>query len=216
MTPLGTFGVQTSGSKKMQAPPDGTLLVVRHSIRGVAMDSVFGIHVPDKLRFLTDGDSAITTNRNVVTLNLRSNVHGVRIQNVQQVKAAPQYATQQVKVLPPAPKAAAPSASPTGPGSPSASPTVAACQPAPTPAPNAPSPAPCAVSTIVLSVGPTGSAAATPSQAPSTTSAATPSKAPAATPSKALSPTSAGTTPKPPVQAPTLTVPTGHATALLS
>ncbi len=218
VTPLGTFGVQTSGSKKIQAPPGGTLLVVRHPIRGVAMDSVFGIHVADKLRFLTDGDSAITTNRNVVTLNLRSNVHGVRIQNVQQVKSAPQYATQQVKVLPPAPKAAAPTASPTGPGSSSGSPTVGACQPAPTPipAPSAPSPASCAVSTIVPSVDPSKSAAATPSRTPSATPAATPSAAPAATPSKALSPTSAGSTPKPPVQAPTLTVSTGHATALLS
>ncbi|WP_239395583.1 hypothetical protein, partial [Frankia sp. CiP3] len=106
VTPLGTFRLQVSGAKNIHAPSDGTLLVIRHPVRGVAMDSFYGIHLPDKLRFVLDGDSSITTNRNVVTLNLRNNVHGIRIQNVQQAKSAPKYATQQVRVLPPAPKAA--------------------------------------------------------------------------------------------------------------
>ncbi|WP_131785704.1 hypothetical protein [Protofrankia symbiont of Coriaria ruscifolia] len=181
VTPLGIFSVEASESKKVQAPADGALLVVRRTVLGKARDSLYGIHIADKLRFLLDGTSDMTTEQNVVTLNLGGEVHGIRIQNVQQVKSAPKYAAKKVKKLPPAPKT-----------DPSVSATTGPCQSISATPSRTPSKTPSAVPSRLPSATPPSKALTTPStpapDASSTTPCASPGRTPSGTPSGTRSP----------------------------
>ncbi len=202
VTPLGTFSVEASESKKIQAPANGTLLVVRQTVLGKARDSLYNIHVADKLRFLLDGKSDMATERNIVTLNLGGDVHGIRIQNVQQVKTAPQYEAKKVRKLPPVPKvdpsaqatpgpcrsiSAIPSrtAARTAPATPSRPPSATPFKASATPsalAPDTVSTMPCSLPTRTPSTTPSGTVS--PTRTPSTTPSGTPSRTQSPNPSR--------------------------------